>query len=86
MVIVCQYEQYITTNYLVCPQMIRSKKKRFKKKLKRLILHRMIDLVFQDIREHQRCTDGGITFNDKFRCGDIQFTPGNFLIRNSSGI
>ena len=85
MVIVCQYDQCITTNYPVCPQIIRSKKT-LQKKLKRLILHRMIDLVFQDIREHQRCTDGGITFNDKFRCGDIQFTPGNFLIRNSSGI
>lgn len=40
--------------------------------------------IFQNIREHQRCTDGGIAFYNVFRSVNIQFSPGDFLVRNCS--
>ena len=40
--------------------------------------------ILQNIRKHQGYTNSSITFNDKLRCRDIQFSPSNFFVRNGS--
>lgn len=63
----------------------RPNKKRSKNEFEALYMNLILFLrIFKDVREHQWSTDGCITFNDEFRCCDIQFTPGNFLVRNCS--